>query len=104
MCQRISSWSGLGFVYSLKSFRSFFEYHIKRHNFLKDPELAHRDITDKLLADYMVDHPNTLDVLEKAFKPEAPFLEEHQGFRALIMTAKSAEEPLYTKETAPQFH
>jgi hypothetical protein len=104
MYQRISSWSGLGFVFSLKSFFwSFFERQIKRHDFSKDSELARRDVADKALADYMVNNPDVVDGLEGAFS-ETPFLEEHRGFRALMTTAKSAEEPLYTKETAPQFH
>ncbi len=52
----------------------------------------------------MVNNPVVVDALEQAFPPETPFLAEHQGFQALIMIAKSAEGPLYTKETAPQFH
>jgi len=104
MYQQISSWSGLGLVYKLKQFWGLFAIMIENHDFLNDPELAHRGITDKVLADYMVNNPFIVDSLEQAFPPETPFLEEHKGFQALMTTAKSAEGPLYTKETAPQFH
>ncbi|KAF8328010.1 hypothetical protein F5887DRAFT_1009523 [Amanita rubescens] len=104
MYQGISSWSGLGFVYSLKSLWNLFEIRIKQYNFSKDSELAHRSLIDQGLADYMVNNPVIMDALEQAFPPETPFLSEHQGFQALMMTAKSTEGPLYTKETAPQFH
>jgi hypothetical protein len=104
MYQRISSWSGLSFVYSLKSLWNIFENRIKQYNFSKDSELAHRCLLDQGLADYMVNNPVIVDALEQAFPPETPFLSEHQGFQALMMTAKSTEGPFYTKETAPQFH
>ena len=104
MYQRISSWSGLGFLSSLKRFWSFFGNRIKHYDFSKDSVLVRRDFTDKVLANYMVNKPAIVDALEDYFPPETPFLEEHQGFQALIAAAKSAEGPLYTKETAPQFH
>jgi hypothetical protein len=110
MYARVSCWAGLSLPYNWLSHLGSFMEAIETYNWGEDITLRFRGRGDRTLATFLHSSPTTMNNLEGTLtiilgsQKEQGFLPTLLKRARLLSVSTECNEPLYTKETAGEFH